>query len=116
LGSSCQSDIGGSETGGRDFGDIDPADWTPSKLEKGSEQENHDDSDITGWGNSGALLWGIEADVKADIEHAGTLSDGCPEERLTTTEGVRNEEKEDGAGDHFDNSIDTGSEETSFSS
>lgn len=85
LGRGSQRDVGGSQTRSRDLRDVDPADWAPSELEEGCEQEDHDDGDVAGWRHGDACLWRIEADVEADVEHCGPLRDGGPEKRFAPT-------------------------------
>lgn len=115
LGSSGQRDIGGSQTSSWDLRDINPANRSPPKLEKGCEQEDHDNGDITGRRHRDALLRGVEAYVEADVKHGRSLGDGGPEKRFATTQGIGNEEEENRTGNHLHDSVDTGGEETSFS-
>lgn len=85
LGGSGQRDVGGSQARSRDLGDVDPADGSPAKLEKGCEQEDHDNGDVASWRHRDARLRRIEAYVEADVEHGASLGDGSPEKRLAAT-------------------------------
>lgn len=110
LGSSGQRDIGGSQTGSWDLRDIDPANRSPPKLEKGCEQEDHDNSDITSRRHREVFLRGVEAYIEADVKHGSSLGDGGPEKRFATTQGIGNEEEENRACSHLHDSVDTGGE------
>lgn len=115
LGSSGQRDIGGSQTSSWDLRNIDPTNRSPPKLEKGCEQKDHDNSNITSRRHRDTYLRGVEAYVEADVKHRSSLGDGGPEKRFTTTQGIGNEEEENRAGNHLHDPVDTGGEETSFS-
>lgn len=116
LSRSGHGDVGGSQAGSRNLGNINPANGTPSKLEEGCKQEDHDNRDVTSWRDHVALLRRIKPDIEADVEHGRSLSNRSPEEGFAATKRIGNKEKEDGAGDHLHDSIDTSSKETSFSS
>lgn len=111
LGSGSESDVQGSETSSGDFGDVDPADGAPAELEETSEQEDADESEVSGGWHTLASDGRRDADVETDVHHSGTLSDGSPEERSAATERVGSEDEEGGAGNHLDDTVDTGSEE-----
>ena len=111
LGGSSKSDVQRPETSGGNFGHVDPADRTPTELKETSEQEDADESEVTGRWHTLARNGRRDADVETDVHHGGALGDGSPEQRAATTEGVGSEDEESGAGDHLYDTVDTGCEE-----
>lgn len=69
---SAESDINTTQSGGGDFRDVDPRDRTPSPLEEASKEVDADKSHVSGWRNIGTLDWGLDANVKANVQHGAT--------------------------------------------
>ena len=114
LGCGREGYIHRTETSRRDLADQNPTHWSPSELEEGCEEEDHDNGNITGWRYGFACHGRVEAHVKANVEHGEALGDGGPKKRLAAAESVGNENQEDATGQHLDDAVNAGGEEGGF--
>lgn len=111
LSRSRDSDVEGSKTSGRDLRHVDPAHRAPSKLEEAGEEEDTNESEVSSAWHGLTLDRWVDAHVETDVEHGGTLGDGSPEKRTTTTEGVSSKDQEAEAADHLDDTVDSSGKE-----
>lgn len=91
--------------------DIDPAHRTPTKLEERRKKIHHDQRHISSTTNRRARDRRIEAHVETQVEHGNEHCGSRPDERAFAAQGVGEEDKEEAAGDHFDDAVDAGGEE-----
>ena len=112
LSSSSERNVQSTKTGSRNLRDINPAHWSPTPLEEGSEQVDADEGDVAGRRNGLVLLRWRDTDEKTDVHHRTTHGNRGPEQRFATTERVGGKNEKETAHGHLDHAVDPRGEKT----
>ncbi|EGX90741.1 hypothetical protein CCM_07161 [Cordyceps militaris CM01] len=108
LSGSGDGDVEGTQAGGGNFADEDPACRAPAELKRCRPQVNAGDGNVAKGGNGLTFDRGLHAAVDADDEEDDTLRAGGGDEAPPTAERIGDEEQEEGAADDLDDAIDAG--------